>query len=299
MKPEVALNDFPVGLVVTRLNEGEILFANRYFYQLSQQQPEHDSRFAALFTPASRIVLESFVMPMLLHQGYCTEIQLSLRTQTQTEGAVPVLVNARIVQDGDSCIYWSISTAQQRDALYQELVNLRNDLELRAERLEVLSQTDELTGLLNRRAFVARATTLIKQGLRHNMAYSFFMIDIDHFKQVNDQYGHNTGDDVLSSIGQLLKNNSREDDVLARIGGEEFAIITLNQNSESPMQFAEKLLSKIRAEKIQGIDVTVSIGLAISATASFEQLYKGADILLYDAKHQGRDQLVWRDIDGD
>jgi diguanylate cyclase (GGDEF)-like protein len=236
-------------------------------------------------------------MPMLLHQGYCTEIQLSLRTHT--EGAVPVLVNARIVQDGDSCIYWSISTAQQRDALYQELVNLRNDLELRAERLEVLSQTDELTGLLNRRAFVARATTLIKQGLRHNMAYSFFMIDIDHFKQVNDQYGHNTGDDVLSSIGQLLKNNSREDDVLARIGGEEFAIITLNQNSESPMQFAEKLLSKIRAEKIQGIDVTVSIGLAISATASFEQLYKGADILLYDAKHQGRDQLVWRDIDGD
>ena len=295
MKPEVVLNDFPVGLVVTRLNEGEILFANPYFYQVSQQQPEHNSRFAAFFTPASRIVLESFVMPMLLHQGYCTEIQLSLRTQA--EGAVPVLVNARIVQDGDSCIYWAISTAQQRDALYQELVNLRNDLELRAERLEVLSQTDELTGLLNRRAFVARATTLIKQGLRHNITYSFFMIDIDHFKQINDQYGHNIGDDVLSSIGRLLKNNSRDNDVLARIGGEEFAIITLNQNSESPMQFAEKLLNKIRAEKIQGIDITVSIGLAISATASFEQLYKGADILLYDAKHQGRDRLVWRDID--
>ena len=92
--------------------------------------------------------------------------------------------------------------------------------------------------------------------------------------------------------------NSRENDLLARIGGEEFAIITLDQSSDSPIQFAEKLLSKIRAEKIQGIDVSVSLGLAISAKASFEQLYKGADILLYEAKYQGRAQLVWRDIDG-
>ena len=92
--------------------------------------------------------------------------------------------------------------------------------------------------------------------------------------------------------------NSRENDLLARIGGEEFAIITLDQSSDSPIQFAEKLLSKIRAEKIQDIDVSVSLGLAISAKPSFEQLYKGADILLYEAKYQGRAQLVWRDIDG-
>ena len=297
MTPDFSPHDFPVGLVVTKLSDGEILFANQYFYQVSQQEPEHESRFAALFTAASSIVLESFVMPMLLHQGYCTEIQLSLRTRA--DGVLPVLVNARIEQGESPCIYWAISTAQQRDTLYQELVNLRNDLELRAERLEVLSQTDELTGLMNRRAFVSRATTLIKQGLRHGIAYSFFMIDLDHFKHINDQHGHDVGDEVLHKVAQLLASNSRENDLLARIGGEEFAIITLNQSSESPMQFAEKLLSKIRAEKIHGMDLTVSIGLAISAKASFEQLYKGADILLYDAKHQGRDQLVWRDIDGD
>lgn len=295
MTPDFSRHDFPVGLVVTGLKSGEILYASQYFYQLSQQQPQHDSRFAALFTPASRIVLESFVMPMLLHQDHCTEIQLSL--QTQAKSAVPVLVNARIVQGECPTIYWAISTAQQRDSLYQELVNLRNDLELRAERLELLSQTDELTGLLNRRAFIARATTLIKQGLRHQMAYSFFMIDIDHFKYINDQHGHNVGDEVLHKVAQLLANNSRENDILARIGGEEFAIITLNSQSDSPVKFAEKLLAIIEAEKVQGIDVTVSIGLAVSAKACFEQLYKGADILLYDAKHQGRNRLVWRDID--
>lgn len=297
MKTEFALDDFPAGLVVTTLDEREILFANRYFYQISQQQPQTGARIGLAFTAASKIIIESFVMPMLLHQGNCTEIQLSL--QMEAAEPVPVLVNARVVEGERKLIYWVISTAQQRDSLYQELVNLRNDLEQRAEKLEVLSQTDELTGLLNRRAFVSRATTLIKQGLRHKMSYSFFMIDIDNFKQINDQHGHDVGDDVLHQVGQLLASNSRANDILARIGGEEFAIITLNQSHESPIQFAERVLTLLRAEKIQGIEVTVSVGLAVSSKASFEQLYKGADILLYEAKNQGRDQLVWRDIDKD
>lgn len=297
MKTEFALDDFPAGLVVTTLDEREILFANRYFYQISQQQPQTGARIGLAFTAASKIIIESFVMPMLLHQGHCTEIQLSL--QMEAAEPVPVLVNARVVEGERKLIYWVISTAQQRDSLYQELVNLRNDLEQRAEKLEVLSQTDELTGLLNRRAFVSRATTLIKQGLRHKMSYSFFMIDIDNFKQINDQHGHDVGDDVLHQVGQLLASNSRANDILARIGGEEFAIITLNQSHESPIQFAERVLTLLRAEKIQGIEVTVSVGLAVSSKASFEQLYKGADILLYEAKNQGRDQLVWRDIDKD
>lgn len=296
MNARFALDDFPAGLVVTTLDEREILFANQYFYQISQQQAQTGARIGLAFTAASKIIIESFVMPMLLHQGYCTEIQLSL--QMEAAEPVPVLVNARVVAGKRRLIYWVISTAQQRDSLYQELVNLRNDLEQRAEKLEVLSQTDELTGLLNRRAFISRAGTLIKQALRHKLSYSFFMIDIDHFKQINDQHGHDVGDDVLHQVAQLLASNSRANDILARIGGEEFAIITLNQNHESPLQFAERLLTLLRAEKIQGIKVTVSIGLAVSAKASFEQLYKGADILLYEAKNQGRNRLVWRDIDG-
>ncbi len=297
MTNEFTLDDFPTGLVVTTLEERRVLFANQYFYQISQHQPQPEAQLGMFFTPASKIVLESFVMPMLLHQGYCSEVQLTLLTQTDER--IPVLMNARVTQSEPKRIYWVFSAAEQRDSLYQELVNLRNQSERRVEKLEVLSQTDELTGLLNRRAFVSKATTLIKQGLRLHVPYSFFMFDIDNFKQINDLYGHDVGDNVLRDVGQLLTKNSRENDIVARIGGEEFSIITLNQSAEFPVQFAERLLTLLRAEKIQGIAVTVSIGLAISANASFEQLYKGADVLLYEAKNQGRNRLVWRDIDKD
>tara|TARA_R110002126_G_scaffold144276_1_gene290295 strand:+ start:20 stop:505 length:486 start_codon:yes stop_codon:yes gene_type:complete len=148
----------------------------------------------------------------------------------------------------------------------------------------------QLTGLMNRRAFVLQANALIKQANRLQNAYSFLMLDIDHFKDINDQYGHDIGDEVLRKIAQLLKNNCRESDILARIGGEEFAIFTMNSSNTVPAHFAEKLLAVIRTEKIHGIDVTVSIGVATSLTGSFEELYKAADLLLYDAKHRGRDQ---------
>lgn len=295
MRTEFCFNDFPTGLMVSTLDDRQIIKANSYVYSISRKKPQDYARIDMFFTPASKIVIESFVMPMLLHQGHCEEIQLTLETSTSER--VPVLVNARVVQGDTPLIYWAISTAQQRDTLYQELVNLRNDLELRAEKLEVLSQTDELTGLMNRRAFVSRAQALIKQAQRHVMSYSFFMIDIDHFKQINDQHGHDMGDEVLRRIGDILAKNSREHDVLARIGGEEFAIITLTQSSDSPVKFAEKLLAAIRAETIEGIAVTISLGGALSAKASFEQLYKSADILLYEAKNRGRNQLVYRQID--
>lgn len=158
--------------------------------------------------------------------------------------------------------------------------------------MEILSQTDELTGLMNRRAFVSKANSLIKQAHRHQMVCSFFMLDIDHFKQINDTYGHDVGDEVLQKIGDILAKNCREHDLVARIGGEEFAICTMNSTHDSPDKFAEKLLSVIRAEKIHGVEVTVSIGIVSSHTATYEDLYKSADQMLYEAKNRGRNQFV-------
>ena len=285
-----SLDDFPTGLVVTTLEDRKIIFANQYFYHLSGYDAQNIEFIGNVFTAASKIVIESFMMPMLLHQGRCEEIQLTLETQQLIR--VPVLINACIVTKHNQMIYWKISTAQQRDSLYQELVNLRNDLEERAEKLEVLSQTDELTALLNRRAFVSQSRALIKQCDRHQLLCAFMMLDIDHFKQVNDQHGHDIGDAVLRAIGVILRNNVREDDVLARIGGEEFAICLICDNTDAPIKFAEKLLASIRAQHIEGLSITMSIGIAMSYQANFEDLYKSADQMLYQAKHQGRNQLV-------
>ncbi len=296
MQTDFSLDDFPVGLVVTNLHSTEVLMASPYFYRLSQQQPLTTSKLGQFFTPASKILLESFVMPMLLHQGHCDEIQLTIDAGSSVR--IPVLANARVVSGEPAIVYWAISPSQQRDTLYQQLVDLRNDLEIRAEKLEVLSRTDELTGLLNRRAFIQSAETLIKQAQRSGVAYAFFMLDIDFFKKINDQHGHAFGDQVLKDMAKILTDNTRSNDIVARIGGEEFALVTFDQAEDSANFLAEKLLSAIRQQPIQGIKVTASIGCAIASHVPFEQLYKDADALLYQAKHQGRNRAIARLFDG-
>jgi len=290
MDPVFTPDVFPCGCIVTTLSEQTILQANPYFYQECQQTPKAQQRLSDVLTPASKIVLESFVMPMLLNLGHCEEIQLTI--QGNSGERLPVLVNADVRQGNEPLIFWVINSAKQRDKLYQELVDLRNALEEKAERLELLSQTDELTGLLNRRAFINRAQQLLKQAERHDQTCSFLLLDIDHFKQINDLHGHACGDAVLGQLGQLLKTNCRDHDVLARIGGEEFAIICMDRPSDCAAAFAEKLRMLVSQQPIEGIAVTVSIGVATAGQLSFEQLYKQADLLLYEAKHAGRNRLV-------
>lgn len=296
MTANFSLDDFPIGLVVTTLDSTEVLMASPYFYSLSQQQPLEISKLGQFFTPASKILLESFVMPMLLHQGHCDEIQLTIAASPTQR--IPVLANARVVAGDPKLVYWAISTSQQRDTLYQQLVDLRNDLEVRAEKLEVLSQTDELTGLLNRRAFIQRAGALTKQAQRSEVPYAFFMLDIDFFKQINDQHGHAIGDQVLKDMAKILTENTRTNDIVARIGGEEFAIVTYDHSEKAASFLAAKLLTAIRKHPIQGISVTASLGVAIARSLSFEQLYQDADALLYQAKHQGRNRAISRLFDG-
>lgn len=306
-----AADDFPGALLVTTLAERFVVYGNSAFYQLCQRPPAPGLRIGDLLTPAAKIMVESFLMPMLLHQGHCEEIQLQLQLPADSSDAqpkrLPVLVNARLADAAHSdqaepLIYWVMTAARQRDQLYQELVNLRNDLEQKAERLELLSQTDELTGLLNRRAFVSRAKTLLKQAGRSRQPCSFLLIDIDHFKQINDQYGHDVGDAVLVEVGRLLAQNSRDNDVLARLGGEEFAIVSLDPDVQSASRFATKLQQLFAGTPLCGIPLTISIGVASVApgsttvsddtTQSFAALYKAADQWLYQAKRQGRNQVV-------
>lgn len=286
---KVQLDNFPIGLVVTTAEDHNVLHGNKDFYGLCQQKAESLSCLRSILTPASKIIVESFVMPLLLHEGHCKEIQLTINTPSGDK--IPVLVNAVMHSAEKDWIYWAISSAQKRDDLYQELINLRNDLEDKAERLKQLSETDELTKLLNRRAFVADARTMIKQAKRNNLPYSFMMLDIDHFKHINDQLGHFVGDKVIADVGALLKKYCRENDLTARIGGEEFAIFSTSSATDSASQFAEKLLKVFSSEDIQGLNVTVSIGVATSFSDDFDTLYKTADRLLYQAKKNGRNQF--------
>ncbi|MEC4683533.1 MAG: diguanylate cyclase, partial [Nitrospirota bacterium] len=154
---------------------------------------------------------------------------------------------------------------------------------------------DPLTGLYNRRYledFFQRVASLIR---RHEKPYSFIMMDIDHFKQINDKYGHETGDLVLRELSEIIRTILRQgEDMPARIGGEEFAMIVIGNRSQA-FVVAEKIRKKVevRWDGSQNLKVTVSAGLAeIGPEASLVEVMKEADDVLYRAKKEGRNRTI-------
>lgn len=165
--------------------------------------------------------------------------------------------------------------------------------------LERLALTDELTGINNRRRFFDAVRERMALGMRHNFKVACLLMDIDHFKSINDTYGHITGDSVLRRIGALLSSGTREGEVLARFGGEEFITCLFNTDYRSAAAAAERFRNLVKSCDFQASDgtalkVTVSIGLAIYPQASIvniDELIKAADDALYEAKTNGRDRV--------
>mgnify|MGYP003583896054 CR=1 FL=1 len=150
--------------------------------------------------------------------------------------------------------------------------------------------TDPLTGLRNRRgmAFALKQFDLLDQ------RYAAVTLDIDHFKQVNDQHGHDVGDAVLLFLAEIMKECSRPTDVLCRMGGEEFLMLLPETDASGASIAAERLLARLRQTvSPTGTPVTASIGIACSGNhASPEATFKAADEALYRAKRAGRDRIV-------
>lgn len=154
---------------------------------------------------------------------------------------------------------------------------------LRAQ-LEVLAEADGLTGLLNRRAFFERAEAV---GSGRNT--TLLLIDADHFKKVNDTYGHQVGDLVLTTIAKTLRGATRETDLVGRLGGEEFGVLLRNISPNQAAQIARRLTAAISVKGHNGLSVTLSVGAATASTApDFKTLFKRADNALYRAKASGR-----------
>jgi diguanylate cyclase (GGDEF)-like protein len=158
--------------------------------------------------------------------------------------------------------------------------------------------TDELTKLPNRRALAQRFLQEMQRARRHHKAIAFLMIDLDHFKQVNDSYGHLNGDAVLAEIASLLTSAARESDVCARYGGEEFGIILHETIESGAHTLAERIRAKVAAATFPGgLKLTISIGVAATdEPALFTSLIERADQALYVAKQNGRNQVRLADM---
>jgi two-component system cell cycle response regulator len=166
-----------------------------------------------------------------------------------------------------------------------------------------LAITDPLTEFHNRRYFESQAGDLVKDAIKVGKSLSLLVVDIDHFKSVNDEHGHAAGDRVLQQMASRLKDSMRTTDMACRTGGEEFVIILPNTDADMAVGFAELMRLRVSGVPFQlgsGVDpltVTVSIGVATAReTDTIETILKRADLALYAAKRGGRDRVVYRGI---
>lgn len=175
----------------------------------------------------------------------------------------------------------------------QELISINKILNLQNRQFEDLAKTDHLTGLLNRIGIRDALYESTNNWKKHRTPLSFVLIDIDHFKSVNDTHGHDVGDKILVGVATLFMNNVRRTDFLARWGGEEFILVCPNTDLMQAAATAETLRAKLEGTKLHNdIQITASFGVATMISDNLDQLFKMADEALYQAKGQGRNQVV-------
>ena len=182
---------------------------------------------------------------------------------------------------------------------------LQDELKQANEKLEILSNTDPLTGLHNRRYFFDMLRIEFERARRYNTMLSLLMIDIDYFKSVNDRYGHLSGDGILSVVARILESGLRTIDSCARYGGEEFVVMLPETDVNGATSVGNRYLAQIKEHDFSDIcqdmeKLTVSIGIACMGGAEYattpDKLLKYADDALYVAKRKGRNTLAVYDL---
>ncbi len=181
----------------------------------------------------------------------------------------------------------------RQQARQQELIAINGILSTQNRRFEDLAKTDQLTGLHNRVAMQEALYQGLNNWKHHRESFSMVLLDIDHFKKINDSLGHDAGDEVLKLVADILRNSVRKSDFLARWGGEEFVLLYPNTNQMEALAAAESLRQKIAAAlNPWGIVITACFGVATLISGDLDLLFKSADEALYRAKNSGRNCVM-------
>ncbi|KAA8981333.1 GGDEF domain-containing protein [Halospina sp. K52047b] len=231
---------------------------------------------------------------------FCTNPQLVDEQDQPTEPLVWEFrneANGRWYQCRDQAIRWPDGRLVRLEIATDitERREMEEALRAERERADALAREDELTGLNNRRAFFEAAEKLLARARRSDQPLSLVQFDLDWFKQINDEHGHEAGDRLLSHIGQLIGNCVREGDVAARIGGEEFVLLLPDTDQEEARTLANRLRQSLSGSSVACRDATVSVSASfgvsslIPADDGIDDLMARADRALYRAKRAGRD----------
>jgi diguanylate cyclase (GGDEF)-like protein len=269
------------------------------------------SAFRSFMTQSFDVILLDRILPDMDGNEVCRW----LKHNQDTKGIPIIIISAKdttadIVQGLDSGAddYISkpyeeielnarVSAALRMKLLQDELRQKNDELKEMLTRVETLSNTDPLTGLFNRRRFEAILRSEFNKAKRYKAPLSCIMIDIDHFKPVNDTYGHAVGDAVIKDVAEIIKRSVRDVDTACRWGGDEFIVVTpmtTNANAELP---ARRILKSVSDHVFVGVSnnkLTVSIGIADVSRPDVDtasKLIQAADIALFEAKKKGRNRI--------
>ena len=234
-------------------------------------------------------------------RGASIRLRRGDETRTLIVNATPVLGSGQQVR-GSLVTLDDVTAVEEKNQQLVEMVRQLGEAQDRVNQQNVdlkrLATRDALTGCLNRRAFQEQLATLVELSDRQKQPFSAMMVDVDHFKSVNDQHGHATGDAVLRDVAALLLDVARGSDVVCRYGGEEFCILMPDTALDGAAVLAEKVRAALSAKEPGGLKITASFGVAemdaeLRQEASVgEKLIDRADMGLYAAKEAGRNRVT-------
>ncbi|WP_163930019.1 diguanylate cyclase [Paraferrimonas sp. SM1919] len=239
------------------------------------------------------LVLLDIEMPEL--DGYQVCKQLKSNAQTQS---IPIIFLTSKTQEQEEEYGLSLGAVDYigkpvQPAILKARVKNQITIKLQRDELKRMAIFDHLTGLYNRHYLFDVGERRVAKAIRHQQPFSILLIDIDYFKAVNDNYGHLVGDRVLEELAKLLKTSFRKEDIIARLGGEEFLILMDCCSLDKAQQVAKSLCFDVQNQKFDGLNITVSVGAASlqSLDKNFQSLLLRADNALYKAKENGRNQV--------
>jgi len=307
-----ALNTLGEGLIVLNKNQ-KIVLANQVFQTVTGRTEEDligcDADVVA--RDAMNLEADQDTTPWgLALQG--ESIRGSLVRGARSGKPAAYMINATPIFDdkgvnrGVIASFDDVTQLEQKkdmlEAIVQELDASSSEIKRQNRELELLATRDPLTDSLNRRAFFELFDQHFENAQQHDLPIAAFMIDIDHFKSINDNHGHAVGDEVLVQLANLLHSKVREKDIVCRYGGEEFSILLPNTSIHKACVVAEQIRVAVEELNPAGLSITTSIGVsALSENPdSPEDMLEQADKCLYIAKRNGRNQVIrWDDVPDD
>lgn len=301
---DAVLGGAPCAIVVCDPSDGAILYGNE---QASAYGASPSGAGGTIFEALPAMNREDF--RALVTDGDAAgvrRVELLARSASHTELDLWLTVTSRPIvyrgRPGSVLCLIDISDLKRAQSEIEMLSAQRalvlDHVQARHQEMREASVKDELTGLYNRRYFASVATREFARCRRARQPVGLLVVDVDHFKQINDRFGHPVGDQVLRALAQVLLSSFRSEDVVCRVGGEEFIVLMPGTDAGSCFGRAERLREKVAGTQIlagvEGIGLTVSVGVAVADVEAEtpEQLVARADEAVYRAKAGGRNRVV-------